>query len=116
MMDRKRTHAEWADINIDRYERCKNRLLNRDYRPGEAPMLLLQCYRNLYGAEINYLDANIPGIEFRQFGYRECKRLRLNFAAVIEDLMGRSAYNLDVGPLVMQALTSTAPMGRDNGC
>ena len=60
MMDRKRTHTEWADTNIDRYERCKNRLLNRDYRPGEAPMLLLQCYRNLYGAEINYLDANIP--------------------------------------------------------
>lgn len=116
MSGNQRGHEEWAMLNISRFERCRNRLLMRDYAPDQGPTLLLQCYRNLYGAEINFLDADIPGEEFRQYGYVECKRLRLNFAILIENAMLSGAHNIELSSAVASALRSPSLRDQLDGC
>lgn len=116
MNRRQQTHSQWANVNIMRYENCRDRLMMRDYTAESAPGLLLQCYKNLYGAEINYLDANIPGDEYNEYGYIMCRRLRLNFAMIIEDIMINGYKRGLVYASVMTALSSPAVPGQHDDC
>jgi len=116
MNGKPQTHSQWAHVNIMRYENCRNRLMMRDYTAESAPTLLLQCYKNLYGAEINYLDADTPGDEYNEYGYLMCRRLRLNFAMIIEDVMYNGIRSFDVSRAVMSALSSPAMAGQIDDC
>jgi hypothetical protein len=102
-----KTHIEWAEINIRRYEKCRDTLM-RPHPPEDTPRLLMQCYRNLYGAEINFLDAGVKGVPFKSYGSLECHRLRINFAAIIEDVMFVGVFDpqSDISSAVMDALMS----------
>lgn len=111
-----KTHVQWAVENIRRYQKCRNRLMSGDYNDASAVSLLLQCYKNLYGAEINYRDAKTPGVEFSEYGYIECERLRLNFATIIQQAMFEGVRYIDLPSMVTHALSAPSLPGQADGC
>lgn len=79
-----KTPEQWAYHNIEEFERCRDRWERSLQGARPDYNALVGAYKHLYGAEINFLDANMKSQA------KEAGRLRKKMSKVLEKMMAAS--------------------------